>query len=183
MATPSLTEIAQAMRDMLPNLQVVGMPTGSIVFLMAKEPPSGFIAFKKTDKLMHSDYPKLVELMWQVGGSFKGDGSTYASIPDVSNRFLQMCSDISQVGKLIEAGLPNISGSFTHGGQSAANIRATGAFYDSGLYTGAQSNMTGDTWLPSYRKISFYASYSNSIFGRSSGIQPSSVGMLPCLKT
>lgn len=86
--------------------------------------------------------------------------------------FIQGLSDITTLGTAIEAGLPNITGTF--GGTVCIGARGTiGAFYDDssspGSYgtTGAQSGYTS--------KYSFDASLSNSIYGNSNTVQPSSV--------
>ena len=80
-------------------------------------------------------------------------------------RVLQGVSGSQVAGKTVEAGLPNITGSFA--GNKAGNA-TSGAFYDST----ASSGVDGDSQSPNHVKINFSASRSSSIYGKSSTVQP-----------
>lgn len=93
------------------------------------------------------------------------DGSN--GTPNLSDRFLEGVT--SNVGQWKDAGLPNITGTF-----------ATNDHQYSGLFTGAMRMTDGDWhrgWNDDsgyYGQATFNASWSNSIYGKSSTVQPAS---------
>ena len=89
--------------------------------------------------------------------------------------FIQGLSDLTTLGQAVEAGLPNITGSFANWGESASQTAAfvEGAFteinanhYGWGTASGVDSD-NGD--------IGFDASLSSPIYGNSTTVQPASV--------
>ena len=89
-----------------------------------------------------------------------------------NNYFEQATGDVSEVGKTIEAGLPNITGTITpYKGFYSATY--TGAFYDISS-TGQVASGATDT----ARKYGFDASLSNPIYGNSDTVQPNAVKKL-----
>ena len=83
--------------------------------------------------------------------------------PDLTDRVLWGTK--TETGKFIEAGLPEISGSFKQWKFEGAN----GAFYNEGNWGGAQTKNGGGD--PTF-KVEFRASRSNSIYGKSQTVQP-----------
>ena len=84
------------------------------------------------------------------------------------NRVLQGTNDKSKVGTTIDAGLPNITGSFgAHGAVAIKNF--TGAFYGQGPTAGAADSQGND---PERIYCLFDASRSNTIYGSSDTVQP-----------
>lgn len=103
-------------------------------------------------------------------------------LPKVSN-ILQSTTDLSALGDLVEAGLPNITGSIgTPSGNNTAekgimnSSTARGAF-SANSYTkrGFDADSTSSTYMIGF---SFDASRSNSIYGNSSTVQPQTVRVL-----
>ena len=80
----------------------------------------------------------------------------------------------SDIGGLVEAGLPNITGNF--GGNRYGTI--DGAFADAGGTHVRGSSSSADNM----RKISFNASRSSSVYGKSTTVTPPSTKLLPCIK-
>ena len=72
----------------------------------------------------------------------------------------------SNANSTIEAGLPNITGTFKDNGHAGA-LAATGAFTGTKDGTGSNSGWAGDGGT-----YTFNASRSNSIYGKSSTVQP-----------
>lgn len=90
-----------------------------------------------------------------------------------SGRVLQGAGNGYGAGAIIEAGLPNITGSFSFYGNRGGLQEANGAFYSTRQQDNAVPNMT--TPGPGYRTleaISYQASSSNPIYGRSNTVQP-----------
>ena len=78
-------------------------------------------------------------------------------------------TDLSALGDLVEAGLPNITGWFNSGGV-ARGYTTTGAFSSSGTrYNGANGN---DNYSEAFN---FDASRSSSIYGNSDTVQPQTI--------
>ena len=135
-------------------------------------------------KTAGTSYPSLVctEEEWQaiasssVGGqcgkfviNYDTDGTTVLSIrlPKIIMP-VQGLTDMTKLGEIVEAGLPNIEGS--HGGLEGANFYTSGAFTikDTTQRNGAGAG-AGDCY------VSFDASLSNDIYGKSETVQPEQV--------
>ena len=104
----------------------------------------------------------------------EGDGSTTFNLPDLTNRFIEGCSAITDVGTYLSAGLPNVTGSITPAYELNGIKNPTGAFRveDSGVNNESpgSSNTKGKTYT-------FDASRSNSIYGAADTVQPPAVMM------
>ena len=101
--------------------------------------------------ISEENYPELVAVL---GGT---------QLPNLIDRFLQ---GSAIAGTYKEAGLPNIEGSFKMTRVNASNI-STGAFSNDNNETNSSYN-TGSEGIT----VSFNASKSNSIYGKSNTVQP-----------
>lgn len=89
------------------------------------------------------------------------------------------------VGGFVEAGLPNITGTIGFGRAPSGNssktnvMYNTGAFYSSDTYTsGGYSTMASDSNSPAGNKRALFdASYSSSVYGNASTVQPKATQM------
>lgn len=100
------------------------------------------------------------------------------NIPNFDNIFIEGTTDVTALGDLIQAGLPNITGTFggLRGGDGTA---LSGAF--SSLNEGINQAWDGHVYyIP--RKIYFDASDSNSIYGNSNTVQPQSIKVFVLVK-
>ena len=175
----TVSEISTAVNKALNWLRLGMVPTGTIIVGLYTEPPEGFIAFKKTSKILKSDYPALCEILFKLE-AFKGDGLTYATIPDVDHRVLEMCSNVSEVGQLIEAGLPDITG-YTVGAlirNGSQSNQCNGAFSylesNDGLIQGGGRGFWASV-------LQFHASRSNATY-KGSTFQVSGLRLLAIIK-
>ena len=109
--------------------------------------------------------------------------NTTFNIPDFDNTFIEGTTDITVLGDLIQAGLPNINATIpldelatTHG-----SVEPTGAISRSnssiGIYQTRNSSATGN-----YYSFSFNANNSSSIYGNSSTVQPQSIKIFVLIK-
>ena len=95
--------------------------------------------------------------------------------------FVEGTVTLTELGTLVEAGLPNISGSFstrdsggTYNDGEAWNTK-TGAFSgNTGTYNHVQASAAGG-WGPHNGVLSFDASRSSAIYGSSDTVQPQSI--------
>ena len=127
-----------------------------------------------------SSYPDLFcsEADWQtaitnygVCGKFVYTSGSPATVrlPKITG-FVEGTTDITALGDLIEAGLPNITGD---AGANDNSGYGTGAFYKNSVGNTYTWSNTG-----SYNKLSFDASRSSSIYGNSTTVQPQSIKVL-----
>lgn len=108
------------------------------------------------------------DLFAVIGTTFgEGDGSTTFNLPDFRGRFIQGAN--GDLGEYKEAGLPNITGSFTT--IVPTGHMGYGAFLsDKGIGTSLPAVQDG--W-----GFSFNASRSNAIYGNSNTVQPPAVAL------
>ena len=92
----------------------------------------------------------------------EGDGSTTFNLPDLTNRFIEGCSELSDVGTYLSAGLPN----HTH------NIDSSGGAYGAG--GGGNHPAVKDYETNGYSSSQVLNS---SIYGNSDTVQPPAVMM------
>lgn len=104
-------------------------------------------------------------------------GGTWGKI--AQDRVLMGASDTHPAGTTVEAGLPNVKGTFIaalrDGFTNDSANKITGAFYENGTTTGESSynSISTNVGIPSGRApFGFDASRSNSIYGRSTTVQP-----------
>lgn len=123
--------------------------------------------------LQIADYEELYKV---IGTKFNNDGDAAGTfrIPDynITKRFLQPGSS---AGSLIEAGLPNITGSIL-----ARQELATGCF--SSTYHSVGQAYWGNVNNDSHYIKNFDASRSNFVYGNSTTVQPSSQLVHICIK-
>lgn len=174
---PSISDVKNIVLKTLNWIKLGMVPVGTIQTGLYTAPPAGYLAFKRTDQILKSQYPALCDLLFKING-FKGNGSTYANIPNVDHRVIELASNVSEVGQLIEAGLPDISGSMATFVMTNREPRVGGAFALG--FTGPCDNVFGDTAERAV-DINMNASKSNSTY-RGSTFQPSALRGMAIIK-
>ena len=155
------------------------LPIGSYMLWAGENVPNFFIE-PSGQTLLRSSYPELWEFAQSnglVGKLFgSGNGTTTFTVTDIRGNFISIANSNENVGKFTEAGLPNITGNLNMGNNYDLGS-GDGAFRvsESGNYSGA-ANGKG------YRKSSFDASRSNSIYGKSNTVTPANWGLKIILK-
>lgn len=89
----------------------------------------------------------------------------------------------TSVGTVLDAGLPNIAGTATYvnsDGVDQTNFPDTGCFFW-GIYNHSWETYSTNNG-PAKRNLGFNASRSNSIYGKSSTVQPPALCLLPCIR-
>lgn len=156
------------------------IPVGDVVFR-----PYLRAGYVKADgaTVNRASYPSLVAFattykLWTTNPAAEpwkfgtGDGSTTMVLPNYKERVVQGGTTPAKR----EAGLPNITGNFVLSSDSTAE-QMKGAFVRGasvGRYAGDRDNNAMD--------ISFNASRSSPIYGRSSTVQPASIVLIPQMK-
>ena len=160
---------------------VSALPHGMIVAHAGKTVPDGFLLCNGA-AVSRKTYAKLFEAIGVLWGA--GDGSTTFNLPDSDGRVLQGATDVSKVGKYLEAGLPNITGGFGHitEGSGFAVIQSiNGAFLGVGKTTNGHGSGSGG--LGGYTDVNLVASRSSSIYSSTNTVQPTALQALIIIKT
>ena len=103
-------------------------------------------------------------------------------MPDFNNTFIEGTTDVTALGDLIEAGLPNIEGNIS-GLLNHGQFQGSGALSSTELSGSATCgyNNTGQ-YAAKIQKTSFDASLSNPIYGNSTTVQPPAIKVFILIK-
>lgn len=170
--------VAQLLAEQMPP----AVPTGMILPFLGTSVPEGFLLCNGSN-VSRTTYANLFSVIGTRCGA--GDGSTTFTLPNLHRRFAEFTTTTSEVGNLVEAGLPNITSSNSNsseigGWSNSSDPQSRGAFTSVGLGYGPRAQS-------SYRDgfhimISLDASGSSSVYGQSASVQPASLRLLPCIK-
>jgi hypothetical protein len=155
------------------------VPVGTIISFIGTTVPEGYLLCNGA-AVSRTTYAALFAVIGTKCGV--GDGSTTFNLPDTNGRFLEGTTDLSTVGTLVEAGLPNISGSGC-GYQYALDIVNFGFCYLTGAFSSNYGNRKKHFALDSLvdnndlgtLSWDFNASKSNAVYGTSSAVQPAAL--------
>lgn len=151
---------------------------GSIAYFAGQSSaPDGWVLCDGS-AVSRTNYATLFDAVGTTYGT--GDGSTTFALPNLIDKFVE---GSATAGTTKAAGLPNITGSATTT-YSVIRGNVTGALYGSTADTG--TNPTTSPTFPNTvttGRISFDASHSNSIYGKSSTVQPPALTMKPFIYT
>ena len=157
---------------------VSALPHGMIVAHAGKTVPDGFLLCNGA-AVSRKTYAKLFEAIGVLWGA--GDGSTTFNLPDSDGRVLQGATDVSKVGKYLEAGLPNISGSSDIYAGSGDGYEPSGCFQHTIISStqGTQISPMGSTSI-----VTPYieAQRCSPVYGKSGTVQMASVCLLAIIK-
>lgn len=174
-SNPSLTQISQALTEMLPKLKPLSVPTGMISAFHTV--PEGWLQCNGA-AVSRTTYAALFAVIGTKYGS--GDGSTTFNLPNLHHKFIEGTNTTSEVGQSVSAGLPNITGYWGARGPESTAV----------VYGGALSNEDNSSDNFGYghqngypsAKLTLDASRSSSIYGSASTVQPESTRLIPCIK-
>lgn len=139
------------------------IPVGTIITSQAADIPSGFLLCDGSEVKI-DEYEDLYEV---IGATYGQTDSTTFCLPDLKDKTVWGKGTETTLGQTLEAGLPNITGGFNKTKWDGAN----GAFYFVG--SGGTNSNAASGGSGSY--VGFDASRSNSIYGKSSTVQPPAV--------
>jgi hypothetical protein len=160
----------------------IGSVTGSLYL------PDGYVLANGAT-VNRANFPRLVNLankynLWtnnpstDLGLFGRGDGNLTFVLPNWMNRMMQFTQ--GNIGRAIEAGLPNITGEVDYiASQIEKVVNKTGAFKGTHESTGTvwSGSMTVKTTA-----INIDASRSNAIYGKSETVQPPAIRVLPIIR-
>lgn len=150
---------------------LAAVPIGTMLPYAGGEVPEGFLLCNGAS-LSRTEYP---ELFAAIGDRWGSDSASTFKLPDTHHRFFEGTTVLSEVGKYVEAGLPNSTFSFSlHNTRGASLIypNLEGACEPRGPQNSKYQKIENLSDSPSYAGINYDASKGNSIFGASSTVQP-----------
>lgn len=175
MATANAT--VRAVLDYLNQKSSSSVPTGAICYFATTAIPTGWLLCNGSN-VSRTTYAALFAAIGTKFGT--GNGSSTFTLPNLDERFIEGTTTTSDVGKKLEAGLPNITGSIDGNGwpESGLTLVCTGAFF------ATENGSTQGRGGGNRNKIfEMDASLSSSIYGSGSTVQPKALQLMPCIKT
>lgn len=148
------------------------VPPGTILPFAGTTVPTGFLLCNGA-LVSRTTYATLFAAIGTKWGA--GDGKTTFKLPDLRKRHLEGANTTSEVGGYLEAGLPNITGSFI---SVWSNNPVSGAFSRS-----SGSGHTKEGTDNDGQTIKFDASVVSGAYGASTTVQPASAKVLFIVKT
>lgn len=144
------------------------VPIGVVVHYMGDTIPEGYLLCNGAS-LSRTEYPELFAVLGTKCGAAD---TAHFNIPDTHHRFLEGTTVLSEIGKYINGGLPNIEGAFL------AFLKTSGVFTMQGTNAYATINTNGHNLAD----IFFNARNASSVYGGSNTVQPSSMRALSLIR-
>lgn len=158
-------------------------PAGTLIPYIGTTVPTGYLLANGAEV----SRTKYADLFAAIGTKFGvGDGATTFGLPNMNGRFIEGTTSMSEVGKYVEAGLPNITGAAqldTNETGKGLIFFAEGAF---GQYVSSAPNAYASYASEVTREIhgnfTLDAARSSSTYGASTVVQPPALMALALIK-
>lgn len=138
-------------------------PVGCVMMYAKSATPEGWLTCNGST-VSRTTYSGLFNVIGTTFG--EGDGSTTFALPNLTDKFAM---GNNTVGTTKAAGLPNITGTLSKMSLNSVTPTASGAF---SAAADSSSGYGYAGYTHEFKKISFAAKSSNSIYGASSTVQP-----------
>lgn len=155
------------------------MPPGTIIAYQGIEAPEGFIVYDNI-KIYEDEFPRLYPVLAANPNFNNGtdeDDRKWVELPDIEDLCIQMTTDASQVGKKLEAQLPNMSGELSQ--LSSDLLLVNGVFSNTSVSVPKHTSSLGTDQDEVI--LRFNASSSNAIYNGST-VQSPALQALPCIR-
>ena len=171
--TDETTLVSQFLRSLQVFIQRGGAcPVGSIIPYLGGDVPYGWLLANGAS-VLRKQYDKLFAL---IGTKFGAADAAHFNLPNLHHRFIEGTTTLSEVGRYVEAGLPNIlgRGEWTRGG---GGLTSSGpVIYSSGSLivqkVGTTQTESDGIDGPGDMTLEINASLSNHVYGASETVQP-----------
>ena len=182
--TAAIDGLKQLLRAEIAAACLAAVPIGAIYHYMGTTVPAGFLLCNGAS-LSRAEYPELFDVIGVKNGAVD---TAHFSIPDLHHKFLEGTTVLSEVGKYIEAGLPNNTGElyfdrflYEAGGYAYGN----GALRDAPGRTGAHKLdfLDGSETDHQGVTVSLDSYRSSAIYGASDTVQPQSIRALVLIRS
>lgn len=159
------------------------VPIGVVVHYMGDTIPEGYLLCNGAS-LSRTEYPELFAVLGTKCGAAD---TAHFNIPDTHHRFLEGTTVLSEIGKYIAEGLPNILGAgvglATNNNSEYDYSHWSGSLTPIGLAWGGYERATDQTNRDFGTQFDFFASRSSSIYGASDTVQPQSIRALVLIRS
>lgn len=147
----------------------IACPVGTVHAFAGVSAPNGWLLCNG-QAVSRSQYSRLFSVIsTRYGG---GDGSTTFNVPDLRDRFIEGAHSYN-VGTPLSAGIPNITGTT----QTNDDTSAVGGAFRVERQFGTDRHATLWYEVINEYQVSFDASRSSAVYGRSSTVQPNALNM------
>ena len=168
--TDETTLVSQFLRSLQVFIQRGGAcPVGSIIPYLGGDVPYGWLLANGAS-VLRKQYDKLFAL---IGTKFGAADAAHFNLPNLHHRFIEGTTTLSEVGRYVEAGLPNIAGhaAWNRGCYDIASMSGSLSVQKYG--TSRTENL--NDLQPGDLSIGLDASKSSSLYGSSTTVQVSAV--------
>ena len=121
----AIDSLKTLLRAEIAAASLAAVPIGTMLPYAGGEVPEGFLLCNGAS-LSRTEYP---ELFAAIGDRWGSDSSSTFKLPDTHHRFFEGTTVLSEIGKYVQAGLPNIHGEWSNTYAVIANSEADGACY------------------------------------------------------
>lgn len=168
-------ELQGTVNQAVKNIKTV-LP-GTVEHYAGSTVPDGYLLCDGSE-VSRTDYAALFAAIGTTWG--EGDGSTTFALPNLIDRVIW---GASTAGEYLEAGLPNIEGTFNACDSNSNYIKIYGSGVFSNMTT-TSSNLSGSSsgTKDIVSTVGFNASRSSSIYGNSETVQPPAAKLIPIIK-
>lgn len=170
--TDETTLVSQFLRALQVFIQRGGAcPVGSILPYLGGDIPYGWLLANGAS-VLRSQYDKLFAL---IGTKFGAADEAHFNLPNLHHRFVEGTTSLSEVGSLVDAGLPNIKGRYDNVLSPSSPTGEGSLIPISQGVTHVSVNSDGDfvNW-----SLGFDASKSSNFYGTTNTVQPSAMRAL-----
>ena len=166
--TDETTLVSQFLRSLQVFIQRGGAcPVGSIIPYLGGDVPYGWLLANGAS-VLRKQYDKLFAL---IGTKFGAADAAHFNLPNLHHRFIEGTTTLSEVGRYVEAGLPNNHGVFTFARGGASNGASGGFYYNNSPCTQKYSMSEAEAGVTG-TELNFNATQCSSLYGGSSTVQP-----------
>lgn len=168
------------------ELRKIRVPVGAIMPYRGTTPPEGWLIVNGQN-VYESVYPDLYNFLKAQPNAKTGTDGTgaYVKCELPHHRVIELTTTLSEVGQLVEAGLPDISGEFRGYGSGSTNNDESGKWYGAISIKRSVPNKQVElvsATMYSNQDFLFLASKSNALFGKASINQMASLRLMAIIK-
>lgn len=186
------TQFKQKLVARLTKFAYLIVPCGSVIPMMATEIQEGYLVINGQN-VYEAEHKRLYDVLAKNNNLSKGsDGKgNYVKLPDPNGRCIELTSNVSFVGKLLAAALPNITGRITvrkiltaSGGEIGTVVEDASSalsIQDLEIYRQFSVNSWGPASPASSSLVSFSSEKGNSIYGGTK-LQAPALQLLACIR-
>lgn len=169
------TQIAQALKNLGAASVQSGNPTGTVIFYLGTDVPEGYLLCNGA-AVSRTTYAKLFAVLGTRCGA--GDGASTFNLPNFHGRVPQATTNVADVGKTLEASLPNISGAWTSTYSAMAAAHGDGCCFFS-TTSMSRAELASSVEVPAQLTIS--ATNRNAIY-QGEKLQVNALQALACIR-